>query len=218
MSKFKDLTGRIYGCLKVLRRDSDRIPRNGKPVTMWFCQCECGKTVSVKAYSLTSGHTRSCGCKSVKHGRSHKERLYEVWKNMKRRCIDPSNKRYAHYGAKGVTVCKEWKNDYITFRKWAYANGYEPNLTIDRINNDGNYEPSNCRWATSKEQENNMSRNRLLEYKGNTHTMSEWADILGLSYGAMNHRVQRNWTMERIVNTPQRGTVYACEAVSARMS
>ena len=139
-----------------------------------------------------------------KHGYAHKERLYETWKNMKRRCYDPTNKRAKFYSEKGVRVCDEWLDDYSAFREWAMANGYNDNLTLDRIDNDGDYCPANCRWATAKIQANNQSRNRLLTYMGETLTMSEWADKLGITYGTINHRVQRGWSMERIVNTPQR--------------
>ena len=146
-----------------------------------------------------------------KHGFAHKERLYEVWKNMRRRCMNPKNNRAKNYILKGVTFCEEW-NNYLNFRTWALENGYDENApygqcTLDRIDNDGNYEPSNCRWTTAKVQENNMSRNRIIEYNGVTKTMSQWADFLGISYSAMIHRVQRNWSMERIVSTPQRRRV-----------
>lgn len=138
------------------------------------------------------------------HGYAHKEALYETWKNMKRRCYDSTNKRAKFYSEKGVIVCEEWRNDYSAFRSWALANGYKEGLTIDRIDNDGNYCPENCRWATAKMQANNQSRNRMLTYNGETLTMSEWADKLNITYGTINHRVQRGWSMERIVNTPQR--------------
>lgn len=141
------------------------------------------------------------------HGYANKERLYEIWKNMRRRCHDPTNKRAKFYIEKGVKICDEWLNDYSAFRKWAMANGYKENLTLDRIDNDGNYSPENCRWATAKIQANNQSRNHLLTYMGETLTMSEWADKLGISYGTINHRVQRGWSMERIVKTPQRRNV-----------
>jgi hypothetical protein len=218
MGKFVDLTGRRYGALLVLHRTEDVIAKNGKHATMWLCRCDCGKEIKIKPYSLTSGHSKSCGCKIIKHGFSHKEALYETWRNMKRRCLDPKNKRYAHYGEKGVFVCEEWEKDYSKFREWAYANGYSKELTIDRINNNGNYEPANCRWATPKQQENNMSRNRMLEYEGAVFTMSEWADMLRLPYGTINHRVQRGWTMDEIVNTPKGVHRDACKTISARVS
>ena len=202
MAKFKDLTGLTFGYLHVIERAPSK-QSGGKPVTSWKCKCQCGKMTIVSSSSLQRGTTVSCGCKKRKHGFANRERLYDIWKNMRRRCYDLGNKRYAQYGGRGIGICEEW-SEYSKFRQWALSNGYQPDLTIDRIDNNKSYSPENCRWATSKEQENNMSRNRILTYNGVSHTMSEWADILGLSYGAINHRVQRNWSMGRIVNTPQR--------------
>lgn len=198
-----DLTGQKINSLTILRRSDER-GGGKKPEVLWECQCDCGKIVVVKSYSIISGHSKSCGCKKIKHGYSHKERLYETWKNMRRRCFDPKNKRWANYGGKGVTICKEW-NDYSVFRSWAMENGYADNLTIDRKDADGNYCPDNCRWADAKTQANNVSRNRIIEHDGKKMTMSEFADYLGISYSALQHRMDRNWDMESIVSTPQRG-------------
>lgn len=198
-----DLTGRIFGNLTVLYRSSDR--GNGKkPVVKWECQCSCSSIVAVKSDSLLSGHTKSCGCQKIKHGYSNKERLYQTWKNMRRRCHDPKNKRWEQYGGRGIAICHDW-DDYNQFRKWAMANGYTDELTIDRINVDGNYCPENCRWADAKTQANNISRNRIIEYRNKEMTMSELADYLGLSYSALQHRIERGWDMESIANIPQRG-------------
>jgi len=123
---------------------------------------------------------------------------------MKRRCYDKNNKRYENYGGKGVIVCSEWLSDYLNFREWALSNGYESNLTIDRMNVNGNYEPKNCRWATAKQQANNQTRNRILTHEGISRTMSEWAVHLNVTYSTINHRIQRGWNMERIVNTPMK--------------
>jgi len=181
---------------------------------LWLCKCDCGTEKVVRVASVRNGMIQSCGClnseltKARKPGKTHgfanKERLYEIWKNAKRRCYDKNNKRYEFYGGKGVAVCEEWKNDYLKFRDWAMSNGYQELLSIDRIDNDGNYEPGNCRWATVEEQMNNQSRNRMLTYEGKTKTMSQWAKKLDITYGAINHRVQRDWSMERIANTPAR--------------
>lgn len=122
---------------------------------------------------------------------------------MRRRCNDPKNKRYAQYGARGITICPEW-DDYAVFREWAMSHGYADDLTIDRIDIDGNYCPENCRWATTNEQMNNMTKNRMITYRGETMSMSRWAERLGISYGTMNHRIQRGWSMERIESTPER--------------
>jgi hypothetical protein len=118
---------------------------------------------------------------------------------MKRRCCDPNNKRYALYGGRGITVCNEWASDYMVFRDWAMASGYADDLTIDRKNNDLGYCPENCRWSTSKEQENNMSRNRVINYLGENHTMSEWSELLNIDYNSMGYRLRKGLTMQQTV-------------------
>lgn len=197
-----DLTGKTFNNLLVLSRSSDR--GNGKkPVVKWNCQCDCGNRVVVKSDSLISGHTKSCGCRKLKHGLSNKERLYQTWKNMRQRCSNPNRDDYSRYGGRGISVCEEW-DDYKVFRKWALDNGYNDKLTIDRIDVNGNYEPSNCRWVDYDVQANNVRTNRIIEYKGKKMTMSEFANFLGMSYSTVQHRLDRNWPIEKIVNTPQR--------------
>lgn len=203
MGRFHDLTGQRFGRLSVIGRAEDKAT-GSKPKVMWRCRCDCGKETIVWSSSLIQGTTVSCGCRKTKHGYANKERLYQTWKNMRRRCYDQSNKRYAQYGGRGITICPEW-DDYAVFRFWAMSNGYRDDLSIDRIDVDGNYCPENCRWATTTEQMNNMTRNRILSFGGKSMTMSEWAKDLGISYGTMNHRVQRGWSMERISDTPERG-------------
>lgn len=198
-----DLTGQVFDYLTVLRR-SENCGNGKKPCVKWECQCLCGKLVTASSSSLLGGHTKSCGCRKIKHGYSHKERLYETWKNMRRRCFDPKNNRWSHYGGRGITICSEW-NDYGSFRKWAMDHGYTDDLTIDRKDVDGNYCPENCRWADSKTQANNVSRNHILEHDGMKMTMSELAGYLGISYSTLQHRVDRGWDIESIVATPQRG-------------
>ncbi|MBQ3265227.1 MAG: hypothetical protein IJH07_05565 [Ruminococcus sp.] len=198
----RDLSGNTYGYLTVLRRSSDK--GNGKkPVIKYTCRCVCGKVFDVKSDSLLSGHTVSCGCQKIKHGYANKERLYNIWGCMRQRCNNPRNPSYPHYGGKGVTICEEW-NDYQEFRNWALANGYDDTLSIDRINPDGNYCPSNCRWADDKTQMNNQTRNHYIEYEGQRYTMAQLADRFHLSYAAMQHRIERGWDMERIINQEQR--------------
>ena len=197
-----DLTGKQFGFLKVLHRSSDK--GNGrKPVVKFVCQCKCGKIIDVKTDSLLSGHTVSCGCKKVKHGYSQKERLYQTWKNMRQRCNNPNRHDYKRYGGRGIAVCKEW-NDYSTFRNWAIANGYNDNLSIDRIDVNGNYEPSNCRWVDNIVQANNVRNNHRIEYKGTTYTLAEFARKLNISYSTLQHRINRRWSIDKIVTTPQR--------------
>lgn len=199
MAKFIDLTGQKFNKLTVVSRAESRRQPSGKLVTYWKCKCDCGNITEVKACDLKDGHTISCGCSHIKHGYANKERLYDIWKNMKRRCYDPKNKRYEQYGGKGIIVCKEWLDNYMNFRNWAMSNGYNDNLTIDRINVNGNYEPNNCRWATMSEQQNNVTRNRILKYKGEEKTMSEWAKKYNIPYSKFNKRIQMGWNIEKII-------------------
>lgn len=153
-----DLTDQKFGLLKCIKRVEDHIEPNGRKIRMWLCECECGRCVTVNTGNLRSGHITSCGCKRVdvarkkatKHGQ-RKSRLYQIFATMKKRCYVPTSINFSNYGGRGIKICEEWLNDFQAFYDWAMANGYADNLTIDRINNDGNYEPSNCQWITRSE-------------------------------------------------------------------
>lgn len=145
---FADLTGRRFGRLVALRRAEN--DSGGR--TVWECRCDCGTIKCIRAAALTQGLTKSCGC--LRHGKS-KTRLYHIWANMIQRCENPKSNRFHLYGGRGVSVCKEWREDFMNFYSWAIQNGYTDTLSIDRIDADGNYEPSNCRWATMSEQNKN---------------------------------------------------------------
>lgn len=123
---------------------------------------------------------------------------------MKTRCYNPSSNKYHAYGGRGIKVCDEWKNSFANFKKWALSNGYANNLTLDRINNNGNYEPSNCRWVTNKQNTNNTRRNRILTYNGENHTMSEWCEILGVKLQTLSARIYRGWSVEDAITKPIR--------------
>lgn len=171
-----DLTGMRFGRLKALYRIED-----DRKETYWLCRCDCGNQIAVSLTSLRSGNTRSCGClhkdylknmdrskiSHKKHGAYDKygncERLYGVWKGMRRRCNNPNSDSYKYYGARGIKVCDEWNNDYASFREWALEHGYNPNAThgectIDRIDNNSNYEPNNCRFVPMKIQNSNKRK------------------------------------------------------------
>ena len=166
MAAFIDLTGMRFGRLVVQERAESGVCC-GKKTSRWVCICDCGEKIVTEAHSLRRGRTKSCGClnrevqkkdaktRALKHGDSD-SRIYHIWAHMKQRCDNKNVERYKHYGGRGIFVCEEWHSSFDSFRAWALSSGYREDLTIDRIDVDGNYEPSNCRWATWAEQ----SRNR----------------------------------------------------------
>lgn len=147
------------------------------------------------------------GSSNYRHG-EYNTRLYKIWNSMMNRTLHIKNKNSAywkHYKGRGITVCDEWR-DYVVFAKWARENGYNDALTIDRIDVNGDYYPENCRWATRKEQANNRRDNCYITYNGETHTMSEWSDITGLSYSTLEKRHRRGEPIEILFRSPDRGT------------
>ena len=135
------------------------------------------------------------------HGMSN-DRLYIIWKNMLSRCYNKNNNAYKNYGGRGIKVSKKWKNDFKAFAKWSFKHGYATNLTLDRIDNDDNYRPKNCRWVTYKVQANNTRRNIRITYQGETHTMKEWTELLLLDYKLICNRLKHGWTVEEAFETP----------------
>ena len=164
MPAFMDLTGKRFGRLVAIRYIKQN---DGHPSRGWLCQCDCGIQRVIASSALTSGAQKSCGCWNkerphiVKIAQTHgmsKTRLYVAWRNMRIRCYNPKDKRYERYGGRGITVCDEWRNSFEAFRDWALSNGYSDELTIDRIDTNGSYNPSNCRFITRAE--NNANRNK----------------------------------------------------------
>lgn len=170
---------------------------------MWLCQCECGRTVIVSGANLRNGHIKSCGCyrseiarkNATKHG-LRQTRLYKIFHGMKKRCYTPTAINFSIYGGRGITICEEWLNDFQAFYDWAMSNGYADDLSIDRIDVNGNYEPSNCRWVSMKEQVNNRRANRFITYNGETHTLSEWSNIVGINIKTLHKRLRDGWSAE----------------------
>jgi hypothetical protein len=191
----KDLTGQRFGKLTVQHRAAENSSNKAK----WVCKCECGNTTAVRGDHLRRKMTKSCGCDAnVKHGFS-KSRLYIIWRGMLRRCHVPKSPDYAWYGAKGIAVCAAWKNDFITFREWAMANGYDDSLTIDRIDGKGNYEPSNCRWATKETQSLNRHNTVIVEYMGEMISLTELAVKLELPITTAFRKYKKWNDVEKII-------------------
>ncbi len=205
MARIIDLTGQKFGRLTVIKR----IENKGK-YTNWLCKCDCGNQTEATSHILRKGEKKSCGClhrefiinKNKVHEKSN-TRLYRIYVGMKQRCYKVSEPCYKYYGGRGIKICNEWLQDFMSFYNWAIANGYKENLTIDRIDVNGNYEPNNCRWATRKEQMNNMRTNRLLTYKGITKNISEWAKEYKIPYDVLQNRITKHgWSIERALTQP----------------
>ena len=203
----KDLTGKQFGRWTVICRDGKEYKNGSK----WICRCSCGTVKSVFSQHLTRGVSQSCGCLAAEknsetlktHGMTN-TRLFHIWQLMRERCYNSSHPAYNRYGGRGICVCKEWEN-FQPFYNWAMINGYAEDLTIDRIDNNGNYEPDNCRWVNLFVQANNKCNNRYFPYNGELHTLPEWSRLYGISFPALRSRViYHGWTMERALTEPIR--------------
>lgn len=218
MSKFIDLTGQRLGRLVVVERMGTA--QSGH--ALWLCKCDCGTSHIASSNQLRCG-TQSCGClqkeraifaaKKRKGVQYHKKydigkdnyRLHQCYKDMINRCYKVNNKNYKNYGFRGIKVCPEWLNDFYSFRDWALANGYADNLTLDRINVDKNYEPSNCRWASSKAQNNNRRNNVVVTYNGETMTLHELSERYpDVGYKTLWARINAGWSLHDAIETPVR--------------
>lgn len=196
MSKLIDLTGRKFGKLTVVRRSSERTKTNAR----WECTCECGKTTTVPGCKLTSGHTKSCGCgrgwhnhPDTKHGMCS-TRLYSIWHGMKQRATNPFNKDAVTYINRGIGICEEWENSFEVFAEWAFSNGYDDNLTIDRKDNNKGYSPCNCRWATVSEQAYNKRGSYRITHEDKVYTVGEFAKKMKVPHW----RIRRSARLNRL--------------------
>jgi len=175
----------------------------------WKCLCDCGNYTYVSSGNLTKKRRpiKSCGCAikdiNKKHYGSY-TRLYGVWSSMKRRCSSKKHKSYTDYGGRGISVCDEWKNSFEAFRDWSYLNGYSSELTIDRIDNDGDYCPLNCKWSTPMEQGNNKRNNVVLTYNDETLTLKEWSLKLNIRKDTLSKRIKSGWDIDRVFTENKR--------------
>lgn len=200
----KNLIGYKKGRLTVI----EYAGKNKNNANLWLCKCDCGNTSIVTSSALLSGTTYSCGClasENVKmrntfHGQ-HGTRLYRIWNLMIQRCENIKSSHYDRYGGRGIFVCEQW-HKFIEFYNWAISNGYNENLTIDRIDNNKGYSPDNCRWVTIKEQQNNRENNRKFMINGELLTVSKIAEKYNIKYNSLMSRIKRGWSIEKAVTTP----------------
>lgn len=189
----KDLTGMIFGLLTVISK-AKNIGRN----TAWNCKCGCGKSKPILTYNLLGHKSKSCGCVRGQkvgalmrtHGQS-KTRLYGIYKGMKQRCYNKNTPAFKYYGLKGIVLCDEWLNDFLTFKKWSYDNGYDNEKTIDRENPNDIYCPENCRWVSFEKQQNNKLNSFFLTIDDKKLTISEWAKHYGINQPTLYSKFYR---------------------------
>lgn len=207
--------GEKYGRLTV----KEYVGNNKHRSAMWKCLCDCGKEIIVKGCQLRSGKTKSCGCfqkelasqnvmnynKSTQykppshtiHGLRH-TRIYQTWCRMKQRCNNQNSDNYKYYGGRGIKVCDEWNENFVSFYDWSMCHGYSDDLTIDRIDVNKGYNPDNCRWITQKEQMMNRRETVRLEYQGVIKTLKEWCKQYDFNYKLAHARYKKGWEFERI--------------------
>lgn len=192
----KDLTGQKFGRLTVV----EMAPKTTRK-TFWKCICECGNEKVVRSDCLQRKQVKSCGCYNVDARKTHglsDTRLYGIWTHMIHRCYDEKDISYPNYGGRGIAVCDEWRNDFESFYRWATKNGYDDKLSIDRLNVNGNYEPTNCKWSTKREQDKNKRTTAFTIYFGKKISILELSEITGIKYSILNKRHFRGDTNERL--------------------
>ena len=218
----KPLTkGQKFGKLTVIEFDHKEVHylKNGNMqcAYMYKFQCECGNICIKDKVRVVNGMTQSCGClhrekmdiinKNNSTHRLSKTRLYRLWATIKARCYNSKFPNFNIYGGRGIAMCEEWRNNFMSFHDWAFANGYDETAkrgecTIDRVDVNGNYEPSNCRWVDIKAQSRNRRNNNIITYNGETHCIAEWAEILGIDKGLIIDRLDYGWSVEKTFKTP----------------
>lgn len=198
------LIGQRYGRLVVIEVPTNKATDEHRKVV---CRCDCGNVKEIALSHLRTGSSRSCGCgvskaairRNTTHGDSG-TRLHNIWLGMRRRCF---NKNESRYGGRGITVRSEW-SDYLCFKKWSISNGYRDDLTLDRIDTNGNYSPSNCRWIVFKEQARNRTNNRLITINGQNKLMTDWLKVSPVTPTTVYDRLRKGWSVEDALFTPGR--------------
>lgn len=208
MPSFKNIAGQVFGRFSVIKKSSKR---GNSGQFYWVCKCSCGRIKDVATGALCGGTTRSCGClhseiarslkNNLRHGHSvggKQSKTHRCWTGILSRCLNPNRKKWASYGGRGIKVCKRW----LVFENFLADMGESPEgLTIERINNDGDYEPGNCRWATNFEQSHNKQNNRIITFNGKTLCLQEWARVVGIKRETIARRLNAGWSVERALRT-----------------
>lgn len=208
---FKNRAGEKYGRLTAL----EYLYTNKRRKAVWLCKCDCGNIVQISSEKLSTGNTKSCGClhsdkskekiktlikKQTKYTRKFEKEISIIFNQMKQRCYNKKCKAYKNYGGRGIKICDEWLENFNSFYLWSIKNNFNSNLSIDRIDVNGNYEPNNCRWITNLEQQNNKRNNKYLEFNGQKHTYAEWSRILNIPSSTISDRIKRGYDTEQILN------------------
>lgn len=211
------IKGKKYGRLTIIRESSPTYRKNGDAVRMVECLCKCGSICCVPFINLRNGISKSCGClakdklteRSLTHGLAHKHPLYEVWRGIKQRCYNSNASTYKDYGGRGISICSEWSNNFSSFYKWSIEHGWKKGLSIDRIDNAGNYCPENCRYVNNIIQARNKRSNKEIEYQGQKwHSLAEFCEKYNLNYKNMQQRLYRGYTLEHAVELDKKRYPY----------
>ena len=200
MDKAIDMTGQKIGHWTVIKRVENY--KNG--TAQWLCKCDCGNTSIIFGSKLRSGKAKGCiHCAQKTHGFGG-TRIYNTYCNMKKRCYFSGSINFKDYGGRGITICNEWLEDFMNFYNWAMANGYDDSLTIDRIDVNGNYEPSNCRWVTAPQQRRNKRTNHYITINGVKKPLYEWCNIYGIYPSSVYRRIDKGWDEVKAITYPRR--------------
>ena len=200
----EDLTGKRFGRLTVLRY------KRGKKGFLWECKCDCGKQITTRSARLKNGQTKSCGCYAryissqgnKTHGLS-KTRIYRIWTGIKKRCLNPNSKEYVYYGGRGISICSDWADSFEAFYGWAKENGYNDNLTIERVDVNGDYCPENCCFIPFKDQCNNTTRSHIIVIDGVSMNLTQWCNFYNISERVVRHRLERGCDIMMALSTPK---------------
>lgn len=206
LNKYNNLVGSKINNLTILGIDNKT--KSGQYYLK--CKCDCGNIKSFRSSRLLNNQIKTCGClnKGYKYGDKHNlsrkySKIYSIWNTMKHRCLNPNFSKYKNYGHRGISICDEWKDNFPNFLNWSLNNGYQENLTLDRVDVNGNYEPSNCRWVSQKDQQRNRTNTIYVFFKEQSKPLIQWCEELNLPYTTMKSRINvLKWDVEKAFTTP----------------